>query len=124
MNDLRNQLANAQEKALEAQKAELQLRKDRRELEAQKQELELAVTRQMDEERSKIKEAAKKEASRKTFFATPTGKRSSPICAARSPSYKGKPSRVFPRCKAKPWNCNSKRFFAVNFRWTPSSRSR
>jgi hypothetical protein len=40
----------------------LALRKERRELEEQKETLELTLTRRLDEERSKIREAAKKEA--------------------------------------------------------------
>jgi hypothetical protein len=59
--DLRSQLSESSEKLQEAQRAELQLRKDRRELESQKNELELAVTRRLDEERHAIRAAAKQE---------------------------------------------------------------
>ena len=62
IDDLREQLTEANEKTVEAQKAELLVRKERRELEVQKQELELAVTRKIDDERNTIREEAKKEA--------------------------------------------------------------
>jgi len=56
--DLHEQLANAQMRLGESQKSELELRKDRRELENQKKELELTVNRKLDEERIKIREEA------------------------------------------------------------------
>jgi hypothetical protein len=60
--DLQTQLAETKTKLGEAQKAELQLRKDRRTLEAEKKEMELAVNRKLDEERSAIRTSAKSEA--------------------------------------------------------------
>ena len=51
-----------------AQNTELALRKERRELEEQKQALELTVDRRLDEERNKIREAAKKEAADERQF--------------------------------------------------------
>jgi hypothetical protein len=60
--DLTQQLHEASAKLHEAQLAELQLRKDRRDLEARTQELDLTVNRRLDEERNHIREAAKKEA--------------------------------------------------------------
>lgn len=60
--DKDQQLSEATTKLKAAQDAELILRKERRELEEQKQTLELTLTRRLDEERSKIREAAKKEA--------------------------------------------------------------
>lgn len=60
--DKDQQLSDANTKLKAAQDAELALRKERRELEEQKQTLELTLTRRLDEERSKIREAAKKEA--------------------------------------------------------------
>lgn len=62
VHDLTDQLTQAKTKLGEAQRSELQLRKERRELEAQKQELELTVNRRLDEERKKVREDAKKEA--------------------------------------------------------------
>lgn len=60
--DLQDQLTQAKSKVTEAQKAELQLRQERRQLEEQKQELELTVTRTLDEERAKIRDEAKRQA--------------------------------------------------------------
>lgn len=60
--DKDQQLSEANTKLKAAQEAELVLRKERRELEEQKQTLELTLTRRLDEERNKIREAAKKEA--------------------------------------------------------------
>ena len=60
--DLQNQLIETKQKLGNAQQAELQLRKDRRELETQKSELELTVTRKLDAERNAIRQAAKQEA--------------------------------------------------------------
>ena len=62
MRDKDQQLSEANTKLKIAQEAELELRKDRRELEEQKQSLELTLTRRLDEERTKIREAARKEA--------------------------------------------------------------
>ena len=62
LRDKDQQLADAATKLRAAQDAELALRKDRRELEEQQQALELTLVRQLDEERTKIREAAKKEA--------------------------------------------------------------
>ena len=62
LQDLHDQLHQANAKVDEAQKAELHLRKERRQLETQKQELELAVTRTLDEERAKIRDDAKRQA--------------------------------------------------------------
>jgi hypothetical protein len=59
--NLQAQLHESSKKIQEAQAAELQLRKERRDLEAQKRELELTVNRTLDEERDKIREGAKKE---------------------------------------------------------------
>lgn len=60
--DRDQQLAEATTKLKVAQDAELTLRKERRELEEQKATLELTLTRRLDEERTKIRDAAKKEA--------------------------------------------------------------
>jgi hypothetical protein len=60
--DKDQQLTAANSKLKAAQDAELTLRKERRELEEQKATLELTLTRQLDEERAKIRETAKKEA--------------------------------------------------------------
>lgn len=60
--DKDQQLSDFQTKLKAAQDAELVLRKERRELEEQKQTLELSVNRRLDEERAKIRDAAKKEA--------------------------------------------------------------
>ncbi len=62
MHYLREQLTGAKDKLEQAQRAELQVRKERRELEDQKQEWELTVARQLDEERNKIREAAMQDA--------------------------------------------------------------
>ena len=55
-------MTDAQTKLRAAQESELALRKERRELEEQKQSLELTVNRRLDEERTTIRESAKKEA--------------------------------------------------------------
>jgi hypothetical protein len=55
------ELAELNAKLIEAQKAELGVRKARQELEAEKQALELDVARRLDEERSVIREATRKE---------------------------------------------------------------
>ncbi len=60
--DLQGQLTEATAKVSEAQKAELQLRHERRQLEQQKEELELVVTRTLDQERTKIRDEAKRQA--------------------------------------------------------------
>jgi hypothetical protein len=60
--DLQGQLGEARDKIIEAQKAELQLRRDRRELEERQQGLELTVSRTLDSERATIREQAKQEA--------------------------------------------------------------
>jgi hypothetical protein len=60
--DLRHQLAEREQKLVEAQQAELALRKQQRELAAQKQALELEVARQIDRERAAIAEQAKAQA--------------------------------------------------------------
>lgn len=60
--DTQQQLADTQTKLKAAQQAELELRKQRRELEEAKDAMELTLARQLDEERSKIRDAAKKEA--------------------------------------------------------------
>ncbi len=57
------ELGETKSKLAEAQKAELDLIKQKRDLENQKNELELQVAREMEKERSKIREVAKKEAS-------------------------------------------------------------
>lgn len=58
---LEGELTEARDKIIEARKAELQLRKDRRDLEERQQELELTVTRTLDSERATIREQARKE---------------------------------------------------------------
>jgi len=60
--DLQGQLTEARTKVTEAQKAELQLRQERRQLEEQEEELELIVTRTLDQERTKIRDEAKRQA--------------------------------------------------------------
>jgi hypothetical protein len=62
MQDLTDQLTQAKSKLGEAQRSELQIRKERRAIEEQKQELELTVNRRLDEERKKVRDDAKKEA--------------------------------------------------------------
>jgi hypothetical protein len=62
MHDLEGQLVQANEKITEARKAELQLRRERRELEDQKSELELTVSRTLDAERAKVREDALRDA--------------------------------------------------------------
>jgi hypothetical protein len=57
--DLNEQLTETKTKLAEAQKTELDLRKERRALEDQKAELELSVQRRLDEERQAIREQAK-----------------------------------------------------------------
>jgi hypothetical protein len=54
-------LAEVNAKLMEAQQAEVSVRKARQELEAEKQALELDVARRLDEERSVIREATRKE---------------------------------------------------------------
>ena len=54
--NLQGQLTEAKDKIVQAQKSELQLRKDRRDLEERQQELELTVTRTLDSERATIRE--------------------------------------------------------------------
>ena len=62
MKDLQEQLIESKTRLEQAQSAELLQRKERRELEAQKQELELSVNRWLDQERTTIREEAKREA--------------------------------------------------------------
>lgn len=62
LRDKDQQLAEANTKLKAAQDAELAVRKERRELEEKAQSLELTLNRRLDEERAKIREAAKKEA--------------------------------------------------------------
>jgi hypothetical protein len=62
LRDKELQLGEVQAKLKSAQEAELVLRKERRELEEAKQALELSVQRRLDEERSKIRDTAKREA--------------------------------------------------------------
>jgi len=59
--DLLRQLSESRKKLGEAQKAELQLRRERQELEDQKTELELTVTRRLDAERKLIRDDAKQQ---------------------------------------------------------------
>src|SRR5213596_2538798 len=58
--DLQAQVADQRQKLTDAQRAELELRKQQRQLEAQKQSLELEVARTLDAERNKIREDAQK----------------------------------------------------------------
>ena len=60
--DVQLQLTASNEKLKTAQEAELQLRQQRRQLEQEKESLELTLTRRLDEERGKIREASMKEA--------------------------------------------------------------
>jgi hypothetical protein len=62
MAELKEQLAGSQSKLQDAQAAEVELRKERRELESQTRELELAVNRRLDEERRTLREEGKREA--------------------------------------------------------------
>ena len=55
-------MSEARTKLDQAQKAELDIRKRARELEDEKREVDLTVARKMDEERQKIRDQAKKEA--------------------------------------------------------------
>ena len=56
LNDLKAQVTEKEQKLLEAQKAELEFRKQRRELEERQRILELEMTRKLDDEREKIRE--------------------------------------------------------------------
>lgn len=62
LQDKDQQLSDANKKLKAANDSELTLRKERRELEEQKETLELTLNRRLDEERTKIRDAAKKEA--------------------------------------------------------------
>lgn len=62
LRDKETELSGIREKLQLAQNAELDLRRKARELDEAKQELELTLARTLDEERGKIREAAKKEA--------------------------------------------------------------
>jgi hypothetical protein len=62
LKDVQSQLTESRGRLEQAQQAELQLRKERRELEEQKKTLELDLTRQLDKERQSIRETAKREA--------------------------------------------------------------
>ena len=62
LKDVQSQLIESRGRLEQAQQAELQLRKERRELEEQKKTLELDLTRQLDKERQNIRETAKREA--------------------------------------------------------------
>jgi hypothetical protein len=62
LRDKEQQLTDAQAKLRAAQEAELLLRKERRDLEEAQQQLELSVQRRVDEERTKLRELAKREA--------------------------------------------------------------
>ena len=60
MKDLKEQVGDQKKKLDEAEKQELQLRKDRRELEEAKKKQELEVTRKIDVEREKIRDETSK----------------------------------------------------------------
>ncbi len=62
LKDKADELESTKTKLKEAQDQELELRKKSRELEEQKKEFDLTLSRTLDEERDKIREAAKKEA--------------------------------------------------------------
>jgi hypothetical protein len=62
MGDLQEQIKEARGKLNLAQKTEFQLRKERRELEDEKSALELTIQRRLDEERSTVRQEAKREA--------------------------------------------------------------
>ena len=62
LNEKEAELSEARTKLDQAQKAELDIRKRARELEDEKREVDLTVARKMDEERQKIRDQAKKEA--------------------------------------------------------------
>jgi hypothetical protein len=62
LQDLRGQLNENREKLQQAQKAELDIRRDRQRLEDEKKEFELTVTRKMDEQRAQVREQAKRDA--------------------------------------------------------------
>lgn len=62
LHDKDQQLIDANAKLRAAQQAELAARKERRELEEEKQNLELTLSRRLDDERAKIRDAAKVEA--------------------------------------------------------------
>lgn len=63
MQDLQNQLAEKQQRLAEAQKAELEVRKQQRELEDARQAFELEMARKLDSERRQIAETARQQAS-------------------------------------------------------------
>jgi len=56
LEDLKAQVTEKEQKLLEAQNVELEIRKQRRELEERQRTLELEMTRKLDDEREKIKE--------------------------------------------------------------------
>jgi len=60
MEDMKEQVEEQKKKLDESQKLELQIRKEKRELEDSKKNLELEMTRKLDAEREKIKEATAK----------------------------------------------------------------
>ena len=62
LKDLHNQLAERNAKLKAAQNAELELRKKQRELEDAKRDFELQLARKLDEERHKIADAARQQA--------------------------------------------------------------
>ncbi|HEY1599251.1 MAG TPA: DUF2130 domain-containing protein [Pirellulales bacterium] len=62
LDDVRKQLTDSDAKLKEAQQAELELRKQRRELQEERETLELTLARRLDEERGKIRDKAKREA--------------------------------------------------------------
>ena len=61
LQDVQQQLTESQTNLKASQQAELELRQERRQLQQEKEALELTVNRRLDEERSKIRETAKKE---------------------------------------------------------------
>jgi hypothetical protein len=62
LTDAQSQLTEIRSKLEQSQKAELQLRQERRELEEQKRNLELETTRRVDKERETIRESTLREA--------------------------------------------------------------
>jgi hypothetical protein len=62
MQDLKEQLTDTRAQLADAQQLELQLRRERTALEDEKRQLALTVTRQLDEERTQIRDQAKTEA--------------------------------------------------------------
>jgi DNA repair exonuclease SbcCD ATPase subunit len=65
LNEIKSELDEKNRKLEEAQRAELQVRKQREALEQEKREFDLKLTRTLDEERSKIRDSVRDEEARR-----------------------------------------------------------